>query len=95
VVAARCGDDASCGDFPSEQIGKGAARLEGPGVLQEFQFEDETDRIQAEVGAGGFEDRCAAHVGPDDSFDRGNALRIDLHDVHSGHLPKQPSMGLV
>jgi hypothetical protein len=45
-------------------------------MLQKFQFKDEADRIQAEVGAGSFEDGRAAHVGPDDFFYCGDLLAI-------------------
>src|SRR5712692_11618190 len=88
MVATGRGDDARFGNFVSEQIGKGASRFERAGVLQEFQFEDEADRIQSEVGASSFEDRRAAHVGSDDFFDRGDALAIKRYFGHG-----KPSWG--
>ena len=69
MIATGSRDYAGVWDFAREEIGKGAARLERAGVLQEFQFKDEADRIQAEVGARDFEDWRAAHVGADDLFD--------------------------
>ncbi len=83
VVATGRRDYAGFGDFASEQIGEGAAGFERASVLQQFQFKDEADRIQAEVGAGDFEDGRAAHVGPDDFFDCGDAVCVHLRGVHS------------
>jgi hypothetical protein len=54
-------------------------------MLQKFQFKDEADRIQAEVGAGSFEDGRAAHVGPDDFFYRGDLLAIERDFGHRGN----------
>ncbi len=96
VVPAGCSDDACFGGFASEQIGKGAAGFERAGVLQKFQFEDEADRIQAEVSAGHHQDGRAAHVGPDDVFDCGDALAVQRHASH-GSFPigLQPICGII
>ncbi len=61
-------------------------------MLQKFQFEDEADRIQAEVGTGVFEDGRAADVGPDDFFDRGDLFAIDHFDL-GGTTTAAPSWG--
>jgi hypothetical protein len=53
-------------------------------VLQEFQFKDEADRIQAEVGTGDFEDWCAADVGSDDFFGCGDLIAIYGEIGHGG-----------
>ena len=65
-------------------MGKSAARFEGAGVLQEFQFKDEADRIQAEVGAGDFENGRAADMRPDDFLHIGDLLAIYGRDGHCG-----------
>jgi hypothetical protein len=62
-------------------------------VLQKFQFEDEADRIQAEVGARNFENGRAAHVGPDDFFNRFDSLGIDVRAVHSATFPTPLLLG--
>jgi hypothetical protein len=94
VAAGRC-DNARFRDFAGEQIGKRASSLERAGVLQKFQFEDQADRIQAEVGARSFEDGRAAQVRPDDFFNRFDALGIELGALHCGHLSNTPSVGLL
>jgi hypothetical protein len=82
VIAARCGDYAGFWNFASQKIGEGAAGFERAGMLQKFQFEDEADRIQAEVGASDFENGRAADVGPDDLFDGGDLRSIEGNFVH-------------
>src|SRR5947209_7570117 len=77
VIAAGCGNDASRWYFAGKKICEGAASLEGAGVLEKFQFEDEADRIQAEIGRGDFEDRCAANVRPDESFNFDDAVALN------------------
>jgi hypothetical protein len=68
VIAAGRRDYAGFGDFAREHIGEGAARLKRAGVLQEFQFEVEADRIEAEVGASDGEDWSEADVRADNFF---------------------------
>ena len=46
-------------------------------MLEQFQFEDEADRIQAEVGAMRFDDRRPANVRADDFFGGGDLGSID------------------
>src|SRR6267378_3255819 len=85
VISARCSDYPGFRNVASEQIGEGAAGLERAGVLQEFQFKDEADRIQAEIGAGDFEYGCAADVESDDFFGCGDLIAIYGEIGHGGN----------
>ena len=49
-----------------QEVGEGAARLEGAGVLQKLKLEDELPRLQTEIGRRHLDHRRAPHV-------RGNA----------------------
>ncbi len=50
----------------TEEICKGAARLEGTGVLQRFQLERETARINSHISAVDLYDRRAPQVRPNE-----------------------------
>jgi hypothetical protein len=78
MIAAGGRDHAGRGYLAQQQIGKGAARLERAGMLQQFQLESDRQRRQAEIGEIGGKQRCAADIGADHGFGRRNALARDL-----------------
>jgi hypothetical protein len=77
VIAAGSGNNAGLGNFAGKKISESAASLEGASVLEKFQFEGEADRIQTKIGGRDFEDRRAAYVRANESFDFNNAGVID------------------
>ena len=74
VIAAGGGNHAGGGNAAGEEVGDGAARLEGTAVLEEFELEGEGVRRQAEIGGVGGEDGGVADVGADERGDFGDAV---------------------
>src|SRR5689334_24806794 len=68
MIAAGSGDHTCRRNFTRQHVGKRAARLERSGVLQEFEFEDDPDRVETNVRAIDFEDWSAADVRPDNAL---------------------------
>ena len=66
VIAAGRGDDAGVGHVAEEHVREGAAGLEGPGVLEVLELEEERAAVEAEVAAADFDDGSAADVGSHD-----------------------------
>jgi hypothetical protein len=54
-------------------------------VLKRFQFEDQMDRIEAEVGAGDFNERRPPDVSADELMGGDDAVSGDLVDLGDGH----------
>jgi len=77
VVAARGCHDTLLRDFSQQQISESAARFEGAGMLEQFEFEDEREGTEAEVYAAGLDDRRPANVRPDDLFRCADAFATD------------------
>jgi ArsR family transcriptional regulator len=53
-------------------------------MLEQFELEDQARRIQAEVGARDFKDRCTADIGTDELVRCSDALAIDFGGGHEG-----------
>src|SRR3546814_7088558 len=73
VVAAGCRDHTRLRHLAGQQIGKGAAYLEGAGVLQELKLEIDRLRGETEVGEVGGQHRRMPDVGPDAALRLGDA----------------------
>ena len=78
MIAARGRDHARSGDIAHQQVGEGAPGLEGSGVLQRLQLEDQADAVEAEIGAFDFKQRSAPDMRTDEGVSAGNAAGRDL-----------------
>ena len=77
VVAARRGDDAGIGNLACQEVGESSSRLEGSGVLKEFQLERD-GAVEVEIATLGRHRRCTPDVGTD--------VRLDGRDGCSGDV---------
>jgi len=78
VIAARGGGDAGRRHLPQAEIGEGAARLEGAGMLHELELQQERRGGEAEIGGIDGDDRGSPDMRPDD--------RLGRSDLRSGNL---------
>jgi hypothetical protein len=79
VIAAGSRHDAGGRRLSQQQIGERAARLEGAGMLKEFELEGEGARRKAEVGHVGCHERRSLDIGPDDDLGGFDAFARDRY----------------
>ena len=87
MIASRGGHHAGWGNRAREEITERAASFERAGMLEKFQFEDQLDRREAEVGAAGFYDGRPSDVRTDKLISRDDAVSGDLGGGHGDQFP--------
>src|ERR1051326_8851964 len=74
MITARSGDHACLWNFARQHVGKRAACLERSSMLKQFEFENDRDRVETNICAIDFENRCATDVWPDNALSCLNSL---------------------
>ncbi len=87
MIASRGGHHAGRGNRAREEITERAASFERAGMLEKFQFEDQLDRREAEVGAASFHDGRPADVRTDKLMRGHDAVSGDLGGGHGDQFP--------
>jgi hypothetical protein len=81
VIAARCRDDPRFRRRLRQQVGEGAARLEGAGVLQQFELQHQRLASDAEIAGIDPDDRRMPDIGADQPLGRSDPHSIDDRGV--------------
>src|SRR5262249_38289837 len=83
MIAAGSSDHTGGRNVARQHIRERAPRLERPGVLKEFELEDDPDRVETKVRSIDFEYRSVANIWPDNTLSCLNSLAREFASL--GH----------
>src|SRR6185369_18091670 len=89
MIPTRRSNDTGSWNCARQHVGECAAGLERSGVLKEFEFEDNRDRVESEVCAIDFEYRSTTNVRPDNKLSLLDSLAREFGSL--GHCEQYSS----
>src|SRR5262249_1939928 len=74
MITARRGDHTGRQNFARQHVRERAASLERPGMLKEFEFKNDTERVETKVHSIHYEYRSATNIWSDNTLSCLNSL---------------------